>query len=213
MIRLLGNIPNDCYVAVSGGVDSMVCLDFLLNGRYTPTVAYFDHGTEHGADAKEFVNEVCESNKIPLVVSQISREREKGESKEEYWRNERLNFFHGLDKPVITAHHLDDVLEWWIFSSLHGESKLIPYSNKNIIRPFLLTAKKDIIEWSIKKGVGHIVDPSNANESYMRNLIRHKIVPHAMRVNPGLRSVLRKKLEFQFNPTGSAHSRKNWYTA
>jgi hypothetical protein len=43
---------------------------------------------------------------------------------------------------------INDVAEWWIFSSLHGESKLIPFQNKNVVRPFLLNSRKQIENWA-----------------------------------------------------------------
>jgi len=195
MIKLLGKIPNQFYLAVSGGIDSMVALDFFLNGRYKPTVLYFDHGTEFGAEGVKFVREKCRAIGLPLIVNKIGRDRNPNESMEEYWRTERYQFFNSLDGEIITAHHLDDATEWWLFTCLHGEGKIIPYRNGNVIRPFLLTDKKEIKAWAEKKDVKYINDPANADEKYMRSIIRHKLLPQALRVNPGLRTVIRKKIE------------------
>jgi tRNA(Ile)-lysidine synthase len=113
---------------------------------------------------------------------------------------------------VITAHHLDDVLEWWIFSCLHGEGKIIPYkvynthpykarqSNHCIIRPFLLTDKHSFTKWALRKfdnpePTWWMDDPSNDNTSFKRNYIRHNVVKHAEEINPGIRKVLRKKIK------------------
>ncbi|HSH25599.1 MAG TPA: ATP-binding protein, partial [Massilibacterium sp.] len=89
----------------------------------------------------------------------------------------------------------DDAVEWWVFSSLHGEGKVMPYQNKNVIRPFLTTTRRDLHSWAERKGVEYLQDPANQDEKYMRSIIRHKIVPEALRVNPGLHTVLRKKIE------------------
>ena len=70
----------------------------------------------------------------------------------------------------------------------------MPYSNKNVIRPFLLTSKDQITSWAKHHDVDYIDDPSNKSDKYMRNIVRHKILPHAFRINPGLRKVIRKKL-------------------
>jgi tRNA(Ile)-lysidine synthase len=196
MIRLLGKIPNDnFYVACSGGVDSMVILDFLFNGGYKPKVAHFDHLTEHGAQARTFVREQCKKYGVEMHVDCPARKRDVDESQEEYWRNERYRFFESLDGPVITAHHLDDAVEWWLFTSMHGWPKLIPYERNNVIRPFLLTEKEELRSWAVRKGVEVIEDPSNHDTKYMRNLIRHRIVPNALVVNPGLRKVVRKEIQ------------------
>ena len=195
MIKLVGKIPNKVYLACSGGVDSMVALDFLINGRYKPVVLNFDHGTEFGEKAKDFLRKRCRELDIPIVVSKIGREKRPEESMEEYWRNERYGFFKCLDGKIITAHQLDDVCEFWIFSSLHGQGKVMPYQHDNVIRPFLTTPKSELISWAERKGVQYLDDPGNEDEKFMRSIVRHKIMPEALKVNPGLRTVLRKKIE------------------
>ena len=104
----------------------MVALDFLLNGGYRPVVVHFDHGTDHGDEAKEFVRKRCKELNLKLVIGQIGRDKRKDESIEEYWRDERYSYFGKFPGKLITVHHLDDVVEWWIFSSLHGKPRLIP---------------------------------------------------------------------------------------
>lgn len=194
MIHLLGNIPEKPYIACSGGVDSMVALDFLLNGRYKPVVLNFNHGTEFGDKAEEFLRKRCKELNLSFMVGKIQRERKRGESIEEYWRNERYKFFGQFANSIITAHHLDDAVEWWLFSALHGEPKLIPYRNGNVIRPFLLTPKSEIRNWAERKGIQFLDDPSNADLKYMRTIIRHQIKMPALKVNPGLRTVVKKRL-------------------
>lgn len=173
----------------------MVVLDFLLNGRYKPIILHFDHGTEFGDKACHFIRQRCKELNLPLVISKIGREKEKGESLEEYWRNERYAFLNSFPGKVIMAHHLDDATEWWVFSSLHGEGQIIPYKRNNIIRPFLTTPKSEILSWAKRKGVLYLDDPANDDERYMRSIIRHKIMPEALKINPGLRTVVRKKIE------------------
>jgi tRNA(Ile)-lysidine synthase len=194
MIKLLGKVPDTIYVACSGGPDSMAALNFLNNGRRNVKVAYFDHGTEHGDAARRFVIDYCKNENLKYTLGTVARNRAPSESREEYWRNERYAFFKSLEAPVITAHHLDDVAEWWVFSSLHGESKLIPYRNEDVIRPFLLTSKQELMEWCSHHSVPYVKDPTNKNLAYMRNLIRHRILPQCLKVNPGLNKVLVKKI-------------------
>lgn len=173
----------------------MVALDFFLNGRYKPTVLNFDHDTEFGDTARKFLRKKCHELDIPLIVNKIGRDKRADESQEEYWRNERYLFFSNIPGTIITAHHLDDAAEWWVFSSLHGQSKIIPYRRENVIRPFLLTPKSEITAWAKDKKVEYLNDPSNKDEKYMRSIIRHKIMDHAYIVNPGLRTVVSKKIK------------------
>ena len=193
MIRFLEEIPSKCTVAFSGGIDSVAVVDFLLSGKKKVDLAFFHHGTETSALAFNFVTEFATERGLLLKVGRLLRDRLKEESLEEFWRNERHRFFATIDSPVITAHHLDDAIETWIFTSIHGESRLIPHASGNVVHPFLITPKKEFISWCKRKNLKWIEDESNCDMRFMRNLIRHKIVPEALKVNPGLHKVIKKK--------------------
>ena len=193
MIKVQGKINRSVLVACSGGVDSMAVVDFLKR-NHRVTLLFFNHGTKDSHDALEFIEKYANNNGLKLEVGEISREKSNRESQEEYWRNERYKFFNVFNEPVITCHHLDDCVESWIFSSLHGKGKIIPYSNKNVIRPFRLNRKQHFIDWCKSKGVPWIEDTSNADTKYMRNFIRQELMPKALYVNPGLHKVIYKKI-------------------
>jgi tRNA(Ile)-lysidine synthase len=195
MIKFIGDLPRKCTVAFSGGIDSVVISDFLLNGKRDVTLAFFHHGTINSELAEEFVRKFAEERRVPLRIGRINSEKSRDLSPEEFWRNERYTFLDSLGGPVVTGHHLGDAIETWIFTSLHGESKLIPYSRGNVIRPFLITPKEEIRGWASRRGLSWIEDESNSDPKYMRNLIRMAIVPEALKVNPGLGKVIRKKYE------------------
>lgn len=193
MIRVLGKIPNKCIVAFSGGVDSVAVADFLLRGRKNIELAFFHHGTHTSDIAQVFAEEFAKTRRLKLHIGRIEREKSKDESWEEYWRNERHRFFSGLEGPIVTAHNLDDAVETWIFTSLHGEPRLIPRENGNVIRPFLLTPKSEFVSWCERKDLCWTEDQTNYDVRFMRNRIRHRIVPEALMVNPGLHKVVKKK--------------------
>ena len=196
MMRLIGRIPRRVHVAVSGGSDSMCALDFL-SGSHNVTALHFDHGTNHARHARDFVEGYCAARGIDLVVGKVSRDRRSDESQEEFWRNERIRFFREHPSaPVVTAHHLDDAVEWWVFTCLHGNPRLIPHGNRdsNVIRPFLATPKRKLVDWCDRKKVPYVIDPGNESRDFARNRIRHDILPHALRVNPGLSKVVKKRI-------------------
>lgn len=199
MIRLQGKMPRQLYVAVSGGLDSMVVLDFLRRA-HDVTAVTFDHGSEyHKASMKFCVRPYCEKYDIKLIEGCISNIlKPADQSQEEYWRNERYSFFRSLAGIVVTAHHLDDVVETWLWSSCHGLGKIIPYANLNVLRPFRLNTKSEFNDWMLRHSVPYYEDSSNADTKFMRNYIRHNMVKHAMHVNPGLHKVMRKKIEAEF---------------
>lgn len=200
MIRLLGRLPiENFYVAVSGGMDSMTLMHFLLKGKRKFTALYFDHGTDHGREAREFVREetarlgVClEEGRIDLHAIDLSK------SREENWRNQRYDFLHRYsDKgPILMAHHLNDAVETYVMSSLKGRPALIPYRNEeyNVIRPFLCTRRIKIKEWAENNGVKWIEDPSNENIVYDRNYVRHRMMPLVYHLSPGIETIVSKMI-------------------
>ena len=194
MLKVLNKLPKELGVAVSGGPDSMAILDFLSN-NHDVTAVYFDHGTDFGKKCKRFVKNFCNDKDIPLIVGVNYNCCPQGESLEEHWRNERYKFLHSFDMPVITGHNLDDVIEWYLFSSIHGQSKIMPYRNQNVIRPFISTSKRSLEDWCDRKEVPFLIDPSNEDRKFMRSVIRHDILPNAKLVNPGIEKTIKKLVE------------------
>ena len=192
MIRYLGKLPRKCVVAFSGGVDSVAVADFLVRGKRDVHLAFFHHGTSTSDEAEEFVKKYVRDTKLTLSIGRVVREKSQHESPEEFWRNERYRFLDMYDYPVVTAHHLDDAVETWLFNSIHGNPRVLPYKRKNVIRPFLITEKSTLVEWCTRRNLGWVEDASNSDLRYSRNVIRHKIVPEALKVNPGIRTVVRK---------------------
>ena len=67
MLNIIGKIPRNVTVAVSGGADSMAVLDFLKNSHEV-TVAYYHHGTEHGEEALDLVRKYCTLHELPHII-------------------------------------------------------------------------------------------------------------------------------------------------
>lgn len=193
MIRVLGNIPKSEFgLACSGGVDSMAVANFLLSGGYKPHILYFNHNTEHGNLAEEFVTEYCKKHNLKISVGRT--EVVPISNKEKIWSDLRYEFFSQFDFPIITCHHLDDCVETYIFSCLRGFQSVIPYSRGNVIRPFLLNDKSVFEKWCKQKMVSFIQDESNECLDYSRNRIRHNIVPESLQVSPGLKTIVKKMI-------------------
>ena len=194
MIKVIGKIPNGEFgIACSGGVDSMAILDFLIKGNRKPHVIYFNHNTEHGHEAEKFVTEYCQKNDLKLSIGRTDAKPES--NKEKIWSDLRYQYFSQFNFPIITCHHLDDCVETYLFSCLRGFQSVIPYSRGNVIRPFLLNEKSVFEDWCERKDIPFIQDESNDCLDYSRNRIRHQIVPEALNVNPGLKTVVKKMIK------------------
>lgn len=196
MIKLQGKLPRDIYLAVSGGVDSMAALDFLRR-NHNVCVLHYHHGTEHAMEANKFVMEYCRINDIDVLPGALRSDVPLPKTnKEEFWRNARYTFMDQFtDKPVITCHHLDDCVETWVWSSMHGTGKLIPHTRGNYVRPFRATRKRDFELWAALHNVPYVEDSSNNDVRYTRNYIRHEMMSHVLRINPGIHKTIRKKVK------------------
>lgn len=205
-MKILGSIPKTHFhVACSGGSDSMILVDFLR--KYPKNkfdLLYFNHGTECCDEAEAFIRKFSEETDIELHVGKISRERNPSESNEEYWRNERYAFLKKFsDEPILMAHHLNDVIETWIMTSMTGDPKIIPYHNPkyNIFRPLLCVPKSEIEAWTERHQVAHVYDRSNSDITIKRNYIRHKMVSDVYRISPGIEKIMIKKIMKNFEET------------
>lgn len=195
MIQMLGEVARHqgdfVYIACSGGVDSMATCSFLENMMVEYRPVFFHHGTNNSDKAEKFLRDKFMDS---LLVGRIQSVKSKDQSMEEHWRIERYKYLKTMNAPVITAHHLDDSVETWVWSSMHGTPKLPEYFNGVVYRPFLLNRKAEFESWCKRKNVEWIEDESNKNTKFTRNYIRHEMMPLVLRVNPGIHKVVRKKL-------------------
>ena len=129
MIRMLIKPENNIYIALSGGVDSIAAYNFFKEGGRNVKGLFVHHGTKISHDAYQFLRE----KQYLFDVYHIKNTKPKGESWEEFWRNERIKYFTSCNKQVVTAHHLDDAMETWLFGAIHGRPKLIQPKYGNII--------------------------------------------------------------------------------
>lgn len=194
MIKLLTKIPKRINLAFSGGVDSLVAAHFLSKGKHDLMLLHFNHGCEYSDGIEEQCRERAESLSVPIVVRKIDDATpNKGQSLEDFWRRSRYRFLRSYSDPFITCHHLDDAVETWVWSSLHGTPKLIPVQDDKVLRPFLVTEKAELVSYANRHGLIPVDDPYNRVNSLTRNYIRVNIMPHAYQINPGLKKVIRKK--------------------
>lgn len=190
-MKIMKPLPISCYLACSGGIDSMFALHFLrASGRQVKPL-YFNHGTEFGQQCEDFLKAELDSS---VICGKIDKTPEPGRSLEDFWRECRYNFLDQFtDKPVIMVHHLDDQIETLLQGFAQGKTnRVIPYKRGNYVRPFIYVSKKEIKEYVIRRGVTYLNDPSNDDCSFTRNRIRNNIIPELLKVNPGLYKSMKK---------------------
>jgi tRNA(Ile)-lysidine synthetase-like protein len=194
MIHIQGTIPKTVYLGFSGGVDSAAVLDFLAR-RNKVVLVYVNHNDEISQAEEAVVDTLADAYATTSIKFRIREAKPKNQSKEEFWRNERYKAFHSISGEVITCHHLDDCVETWVWNMANGRAATIPYRNKNVFRPFRLNRKSEFISWCERKRVDWFHDYTNDDSSYgTRNYIRNELMPHMLRVNPGIYTTIRNKL-------------------
>ncbi len=182
------------YVAVSGGVDSVVLLDKAVRDCVRVEIVHYVHDSEYSSIEYDFVAKLANTYNLPLHVAVQKEEELSGRSIEEYWRSGRMDFLRSFDDSVLTGHTLDDAVEWYLMTCLTGEGHYMQFRQNNLFKPLLLTPKSDVVAYAKRKRLRWIDDPSNEDITRRRNHIRHKLLPIAVDINPGLKKCVKNRL-------------------
>lgn len=196
MIKILPKvkIPNQVFLAFSGGIDSLAIAHFLKQGNKKVTLLHFNHDDEYSQQIALECNDLAKQLDLPLLIKTIDNPNvPAGVSVEDYWRKARYKWLRSFDGTVITGHHLNDAVETWVWSSLHGDGKLIPAVSGNVLRPFLITPKETFTKYCQNHNLVAVHDECNNDLDLTRNFIRNKMMPMIKKVNPGIEKVIRKK--------------------
>lgn len=206
MIQLATKIPKGktVYVAFSGGVDSLAATLYYKNKGFSVKLLHFNHGCEYSDAIEEGCVKLSDALHLPITVGYNDTLPKPKQSIEDAWRRARYRFLYTClpdDGYLVTAHHLNDAVETWIWSSMHGEGKVIEphqeivYNDKtcNLVRPFLITTKNELESYVEYSGHKPVPDAYNKDNSLTRNYIRNVMMPHVLKVNPGIEKVIKKK--------------------
>ena len=184
-------------VATSGGMDSMVLVNLFQKLKFNIALAHCNfqlRNLESDADEK-FVNSYAEQNKMPCHTKKfdtINYSDTHKLSTQVAARNLRYNWFKEILEQekfdyVITAHHADDVAETFVINLSRGTGldglTGIPSQNGNVIRPMLHFSRKEIEKYASENSLQWREDSSNASDKYIRNKIRHHIIPVFKEIN------------------------------
>lgn len=196
--------PGRYVVAVSGGVDSMVLLDLLRKMPHIElTVAHFDHGIR--VDSKSdrlFVQETAKKHGLPFAYG----EGNLGEGvSENVARKARYEFLESIKKStnaeaIITAHHLDDLVETAVHNVLRGTGRKGMSSLKSVdgmLRPLLHLPKVHLRGYADHHQLAWHEDSTNANLTYRRNYIRNVLLPKLKSASPDAHEKLKQLVRRQ----------------
>ncbi len=188
--------PGDQVVcAVSGGADSMALLwaMYLLKDklRISLSAAHFNHrlrGSESDRD-EAFVKEFCEGFGIPFTAGS-GQVTTGAKGLEAAARDARYAFLRSLPGKIATAHTADDNAETILMhlvrgTGLKGLGGIAPV-NGQLIRPMLNVTRDEVVAFLREYSVPYMEDSTNAGDDFLRNRLRHHVMPLLKQENPSL---------------------------
>lgn len=188
-------------VALSGGADSVALLRLLCSFReeqnLTVYAAHVHHGLRKRADEDLcFVRQLCRKLQVPLYSTRIHADRvaeEQGLSLEAAGRSCRYAFLLPLAKrlnaTVVTAHTLNDQAETMLLYLIRGNGPeglagIRKWREDGVFRPLLEHTKEELLSYLEALQQPHREDESNESDAFLRNRIRHELLPLLETYNP-----------------------------
>jgi len=202
--------PEDkIVVAVSGGADSICLLHLFLKSGFLSSlhVAHLNHGFRAESDQEAvFVANLCESWGVPCTVAKrnvLETCKELHLSKQEGARLVRYEFLHEVAEAqgahfIALGHTADDQVETILINRLRGAGvsglRGIMQSREDkghvIIRPMLSITRNEIIAELKEAKISFVEDASNQDRRYLRNKVRHELIPLLSEYNPRIKQAL-----------------------
>ncbi len=196
-------------LTVSGGIDSIVLCELFHQAGLKFGIAHCNFQLRGGeSDVDElFVEELAEKYEVQFhsvafdtsafaKKNKLSIQVAARQLRYQWFEEIRIQFDY---KYIATAHHEDDSIETFFInlirgtgiSGLHG---ILPKQN-NIIRPLLFTGKEQIELFAKKNKLKHREDSSNASDKYVRNKIRHQLIPLLKELNPNIHKTIAEDIQ------------------
>jgi tRNA(Ile)-lysidine synthase len=187
-------------LAVSGGLDSMALLHAMaaVARARIALVATFDHGTGRAASAAAaHVARSAATLGLPVVTGRMHAGEQPSSGREAAWRRARYEFLRAAAEPfgarIVTAHTEDDQIETVLMrtmrdSGVRGLAGL--YAASEMVRPFVGLRRAALAAFARGQHVRWREDPSNGSRAFLRNRVRHDLLPALRRVDPSIESTL-----------------------
>jgi tRNA(Ile)-lysidine synthase len=193
-----GTVNDKYLLAVSGGIDSVVMVHlFHLSGiNFAFAHCNFHLRGEESDGDQQFVEDLAKRLNRPCYVRDFETKSfavQQGVSIQMAARNLRYTWFgnlaeeHGY-KYVAIAHNQNDIIETVLLNfargtGIRGLTGIKPRLGK-VIRPLLFASRHEIQQFAELNSLSWREDSSNAQIKYIRNRIRHEIIPEFEIINP-----------------------------
>jgi len=187
-------------IAISGGLDSVVLTHLCHKMGLNIALAHCNfnlRGQESDAD-EDFVLQLAEDLELEVFIESFETKtfaEDENLSIQMAARELRYHWFSELSEQlnfdyILTAHHADDNLETFFINLSRGtglDGLLgIPVLNGNVVRPLLSFSREDIENYAKEQKLEWREDSSNDSTKYLRNKLRHDVIPILKEINPQL---------------------------
>jgi len=200
-MSLLENLKQFCvsyradtyYIAYSGGVDSHALLSLMAKVRETQPIRiraiHINHQLSPNAkDWQQHCEKACRDLNIDFITESITIDTTNGASLEEAARQQRYTVFAKRLQPndlLLTGHHQDDQAETFLLQLLRGAGVkglsampvIKPFTAAKHARPLLTVSRAELLQYANENNLHWIEDESNENKKFMRNFVRHELLP------------------------------------
>lgn len=196
-------------LAVSGGIDSVVMCDLFHQAGFQFAIAHCNfqlRGKESDED-ETFVEALAEKYNVAfhsVSFDTAAFAKKKKLSIQEAARELRYSWFEEIRQQynytsIAIAHHRDDSVETFFINLLRGTGirglhGILP-QQENIIRPLLFTGRKELESYSKNKKLKYRDDSSNESDKYLRNRIRHHLIPLLEELRSGATQQINSTME------------------
>ncbi|MDR2085041.1 MAG: tRNA lysidine(34) synthetase TilS [Bacteroidales bacterium] len=224
-------------LSLSGGIDSVALFKLLSEAKISFDAAHCNYhlrGEESNRD-EIFVTELCKKHKIKLFIKHFDTEEfavDNNVSVEMAARELRYKWYEELCEKqsftkIATAHHLNDQAETFFINiirntglngicgiplirNLNKKSSNKKVSDCQIIRPLMFATREEIVQYIATDD--YILDSTNETDNYLRNKIRHNIIPEFEKISPDFISNLQNSIDrFKYTKSFINRMMKNFF--
>ncbi|MCX7549834.1 tRNA lysidine(34) synthetase TilS [Xanthomarina sp. F2636L] len=187
-------------IAISGGLDSVMLthLSHQIGLKISLAHCNFNLRADESDADEDFVLQLAEDLELEVFIENFDTEtfaKDHKLSTQMAARSLRYHWFAELAEQlhfdyILTAHHADDNLETFLINLSRGTGldglTGIPEINGKIIRPLLSFSRDDLENYALQNKIKWREDSSNASTKYLRNKLRHDVIPVLKEINPQL---------------------------
>ncbi len=204
----LAGRPSRYVIALSGGLDSTVLTHALARSRdahSTPILAvYVDHGLQkESIEWRDHCAAFAATLEIGFVSARADVDKRSGQGPEAAAREARYAVLRSLIEAgdwLLSAHHKDDQAETLLLNLMRGSgpaglagiAEMRPFAAGWLVRPVLAISRNDLEKYAQEHELTWIDDPSNQDQQFDRNYLRHDIMPRLEARWPGVASRLKR---------------------